>query len=384
MAYDSARGRTVLFGGTDGQSQTWEWDGHTWAQRFPSNVPPSRAGHAMAYDRARGVTVMFGGTQTNPLGDTWEWNGTTWTNPPVVGPTPRANLAMAYDIARGKTVLFGGTDGQSETWEWDGVAWVQRFPLNPPPFRAGHAMAYDSSRHVTVLFGGTQSGPLGDTWEWNGSAWTQQASTGPTPRAFHAMAFDEARGRIVLFGGSDGQNQTWEWDGVAWTQRFSQWVPPFRRAHALAYDSARGRTVMFGGFDGASLGDTLEWAAPCEMVAVGHPGGGLPLGCTSAPVIGSTSCLAFPNASAQGLMAIGVAPVIHPPLATTTPLTCAPGNAYVNPFIVLPVTGDPGVVCFSIPPIATLAGQSFCIQGGSINAGGCVQLTNAVVITIQP
>src|SRR5687767_3665711 len=59
MAYDSARGRTVLFGGRDtltvyGTNElygdTWEFDGYYWEQRFPAHSPPARYGQAMTYD----------------------------------------------------------------------------------------------------------------------------------------------------------------------------------------------------------------------------------------------------------------------------------------------------------------------------------------------
>ena len=37
MAYDSARGKTVLFGGWDGHraTDTWEWNGQRWAEVTP-------------------------------------------------------------------------------------------------------------------------------------------------------------------------------------------------------------------------------------------------------------------------------------------------------------------------------------------------------------
>src|SRR5436190_1909276 len=79
-----------------------------------------RYSHAMAYDAARGVTVLFGGANyptTN--GDTWEWNGTVWTQHAVRGPSPRVGHAMAYDAPRGVTLLFGGNTSpgfNSETW----------------------------------------------------------------------------------------------------------------------------------------------------------------------------------------------------------------------------------------------------------------------------
>lgn len=88
MAYDSARGRVVLFGG-QGSSDTWEWDGNDWTLRSPNNSPPARSRHAMAYDSARQHVVLFGP-------DTWLYTaqpattlalGTgcaSGTNPPIL------------------------------------------------------------------------------------------------------------------------------------------------------------------------------------------------------------------------------------------------------------------------------------------------------------
>lgn len=75
----------------------------------------------MAYDTARGVTVRFGGWNNGPLADTWEWDGFQWTRIAVIGPEERERHAMAYDSARGRTVLFGGTvEGWlTGAWEYD-------------------------------------------------------------------------------------------------------------------------------------------------------------------------------------------------------------------------------------------------------------------------
>ncbi len=85
MAFDSRRGVAVLFGGHDGpppaawRADTWEWDGQTWSQRTGQVAPPARIASAIAYDAARGVTVLFGGAGiSGPLGDTWEWDGKAW------------------------------------------------------------------------------------------------------------------------------------------------------------------------------------------------------------------------------------------------------------------------------------------------------------------
>src|SRR5262249_28326294 len=99
-----------------------------WMQRVGSGPSP-RSSHAMAFDSARGVTVVFGGwTGLGHSGETWEWDGTAWAQRGVTGPSPRSAHAMAYDSARSVIVLFGGVVGgySGETWEWNGTGWTQR------------------------------------------------------------------------------------------------------------------------------------------------------------------------------------------------------------------------------------------------------------------
>src|SRR5438105_4854819 len=78
MSYDSARERTVLFGGylfLSGKDldfgDTWEWDGEDWTQ-VADIGPFSRQWHSMAYDSKRNRVVLFGGNRVGFLGDTWE------------------------------------------------------------------------------------------------------------------------------------------------------------------------------------------------------------------------------------------------------------------------------------------------------------------------
>ena len=259
MAYDSGRGRIVLFGGVDGfggygQQDTWEWDGNDWVDRTPATGPPSRLLHPMVYDSARARTVLFGG-QGFPLellADTWEWDGAWTRRTPTTSPSWRSDHAMAYDAARGRVVLFGGyQDDPSpsqyarDTWEWDGDDWIERTPATSPPARFSHAMAYDSARRRVVLFGGWNGARLGDTWEWDGNVWTERTTAvSPSARTGPAMAYDSARARVVLFGGS-GLDDTWEWDGQSWIKR-SPTTRPAPGDFAMAYDSARGRVVLFG------------------------------------------------------------------------------------------------------------------------------------------
>jgi Fibronectin type III domain len=94
MAYDVARGVTVLFGGVGcdrGCSDTWTWDGRQWAQQ-PVTGPGARSHASMVYDAARGVTVLFGGGGNGcdgPCGDTWTL-GSAGLAPPSAPRSPQA------------------------------------------------------------------------------------------------------------------------------------------------------------------------------------------------------------------------------------------------------------------------------------------------------
>jgi hypothetical protein len=86
MVFDSRRGKVLLYGGERNNSQQlgdmWEWDGKQWKEiKLADTNPGTRRVHAMAYDEARGVTVLFGGMHEKTLmSDTWEWDGRVWKN----------------------------------------------------------------------------------------------------------------------------------------------------------------------------------------------------------------------------------------------------------------------------------------------------------------
>lgn len=280
MAYDSARGVVVLFGGRDKFDRfndTWEWDGVTWTLVAESGPSP-RTAHAMAYDSARNVTVLFGGFGASFFDDTWEWDGSTWTQrSPATIPLHRTLHAMVYDSVRDRTVLHGGFAGGNEisreTWEWNGSNWSLK-SITGPGRRHEHAMAYDSQRGQTVFFGGRVFSVLDDTWEWSGGGWTQHEVTGPSARSRHAMAYDSACAVSVLFGGSASlySDQTWEWDGLAWSQQFPFVHPSARKDHAMAYDSDRDVVVLFGGLvaggdgEGGYNWETWEYECVAEIM----------------------------------------------------------------------------------------------------------------------
>lgn len=147
MDYDPARGRTVLFGGSTGgcaYDDTWEYDAAGWHQvrvNGDTNVNPGyRSSEGMAFDAARGRTLLFGGCYGgSALGDTWEWDGAAWTNdtPTITGsPSARSLPAMAYDSGRARTVLFGGAVNGSCVSPQQGTladTWELRIPAPPSP-----------------------------------------------------------------------------------------------------------------------------------------------------------------------------------------------------------------------------------------------------------
>jgi hypothetical protein len=268
MAFDSCRGRLVLFGGRDVEplNQTWEWDGQAWLQRESSSAPPARTGHAMAFDEVTRRVVLFGGTAADGSlrNDTWEWDGNEWSmRLPATQPAGRTAHAMAYDAARQRVVCFGGNAiaNLADTWLWDGLDWTLQTPAMTPPGRSEHAMAYDRARGRVVLYGGAPN----DTWEWDGTNWQQAPGSagGPPVRYRHGMAYDPVRQRTVLHGGGHfvqilpgvptftPRTDTWEYDGATWTQVVSSVVPgDLRHSFAMAFDANRQRVVALGGESG--------------------------------------------------------------------------------------------------------------------------------------
>jgi hypothetical protein len=331
MDYDSARGVSVLFGGSSDSgpgnlSDTWEWDGFKWVQMTPAVSPPPVADGVMAYDSRRGMSVLFGGSGLGGLSSaTWEWDGAGWTQRSfAVSPAAQVWAAMAYDSIRNRMVLFEGdpnSGSPAQTWQYDGSAWTLLHPTSSPSARRGPAMAFDPILGRVVLFGGEDStGRLADTWEWDGANWTLvTTASAPHARFWATMAFDSQRGRTILFGGDHIQpyslgesNDTWEWDGSQWTRDWTAAAPAIRSGHAMAYDSNRGRLVVFGGWNAATspatiygdtseLGNGIVTAAGSPGVALDGYGYGTNFGSVN---VGSTS----PGDAAFGLSSTGTGP----------------------------------------------------------------------------
>ncbi len=395
MDYDSARGVSVLFGGSSDSgpgnlNDTWEWDGARWTQMAPATSPPAVAAGMMAYDSLRGVSVLFGGSEsTGTSSSTWEWDGVSWTQKsPATSPPARVWAGMAFDSVRNRIVLFGG-DGNGmlgDTWEYNGTVWAQMHPAASPTPRRGPALAFDPTRGRTVLFGGADaSGRVADTWEWDGTNWTPiETATAPHPRFIASMAFDAQRGRTVLFGGDHIQpyalgeeNDTWEWDGTQWTRDWTAAAPPRRAGASMAYDLGRGRMVLFGGWDPATspttfFSDTWELGAGIQTPA-GNPNAALIVGGQGVNFgdvnVGSTSR----NAAALFLTSTGTGPLSVSSIAITGDFAISSTDC--------PVAGNllaAGSYCLTLvtftPTAAGVRNGTFTIIDNGPNGGFTVQV----------
>jgi hypothetical protein len=276
LVADVARGRLVMVGGSDHNSQGWihsthEWDGVRWLARHPRRTPLGGADNAMTYDLLRSRTLLAGCNLDGPF-ETWEWDGSVWLERPSPNrPSTRFWHDMAYDWARQRTVLFGGTHLMAgtfrDTWEWDGTRWTRLQPAVSPPARCGHSMVFDLLRGGVLLFGGLSdpNAPtfFDDTWLWDGTNWTLLPTvTQPSPRSHAAVAMDLNRGRVVLHGGHGPSNQptpvdTWEWNGATWNQMATT-QPSFRDGVSIVYDPTSNRTVLCGSRDGSTF-DMWSW-----------------------------------------------------------------------------------------------------------------------------
>jgi hypothetical protein len=219
MAYDSVRQVVVRH---DRAGVTWEWDGVSWTNKSTSG-PYGRSDYGMAFDSIRGKTVLFGGTAIYTTSDVYEWDGTTWTHPqPSTTPMQRAEHAVSWDGTRNAVLVFGGHN-DAPVWlgsaaEWNGTSWWISSSSAGPDVRIRPTMAFHAARGAVILFGGRSLfGEEADTWQRVGAVWSELSLSGPSARYGAAMAYDSARQRIVLFGGDTDhtsagglKNDTWE------------------------------------------------------------------------------------------------------------------------------------------------------------------------------
>jgi hypothetical protein len=223
MVYDSLRHRILLFGGQRLADQTelndlWAFDGVQWLNITPVSSPTARQDLGLAFDSARGLLVLFGGTHDGKaLADTWVYDGVDWRFvPSSSGPSARARFQMAYDAGRTTTLLNGGVgplpnSPYNDTWQFDGTRWLLVDHLGDLPPTWDGKMVYDPASRQLIMFGGNDATlyaayahPFSSaTRTFDGTTW-KTLSTQNVPRAScdpPVVAFDSGRGVLVDYDG---------------------------------------------------------------------------------------------------------------------------------------------------------------------------------------
>lgn len=265
LAYDSARERVVMFGGTSGFGfgpggalhETWEWDGTTWSQLQPEHEATGAAYGTMAYDAAHRQLLQFGGASDSaslPNNETWLWSGADWSRlQPQHSPPPRVSAWMLFDAKRQTLVLAGGYardgDGQTtrlmDTWEWNGTDWLERQPEHHPDGQ-GLSAVYDA-RRGRVIWLVLTSGL--EVWSYDGSDWTLEGRDDSWPSVIddaQTLIYDPWLERPVLVT-MPGYHASAGWDGSRWSLIPAPDSSPLGRGVAVVNDEARHQLVAFGG-----------------------------------------------------------------------------------------------------------------------------------------
>lgn len=235
IAWDYARSVLVVFGGTDTTGarlgDTWEWNGTTWTDKTPVGTSPqARSFCAMAYDWVNAKVLLFGGNDgsASPYrNDTWSWDGTTWTQlSPANVPATRQQHLMVSRLDKQDIVMAVGqnTVRHADTWTWDGATnnWNQVLTATTPPVsRVALDAGYDLVRQRVVITGGNNSSlnPTGQISEFDGVNWVNRTPI-PSPRPHNTryfFAFVAATGKSYTFGGQTPGTGTWEYqsDSIA-------------------------------------------------------------------------------------------------------------------------------------------------------------------------
>jgi hypothetical protein len=276
-AYDSTRKRVVLYGGVDTSVSPpvtsrsfWFWDGATgkWDTLDPPPAtlwPPLRSQPQIAYDAARDRIVLWGGSDASGFPqDTWEWDGVQWANWPATsnGPVGTNAHTMTYADGRGTVMLFD----TSSLFDWDGAnhRWVMQAFLPLAMTGVSYArLAWDSLRSKVVLYGGYRSNEgtvhiPSKVLDWDSTNGWLDRKPATLPAAWpewrrNLVVYDSRRSRLVIYGANSNSvvdpGYVWEWDGArnSWTRRDDAGIGPPNLDNGI-YDPDRDVVVGYVGF----------------------------------------------------------------------------------------------------------------------------------------
>ncbi|HYI07866.1 MAG TPA: kelch repeat-containing protein [Thermoanaerobaculia bacterium] len=283
MVYDSKNGRVVMFGGRVEAAERaadatflndlWAYENGNWIaiDGSASERPAPRQNAGMAYDRARDRFVVYGGSRLTADGvtlenlfDTWEFDGTNWTKvsdaPEVLKPL------LAYDINAGITymiALSSSTTGESRLmYRYDAAAhaWVALAPTAMPTCVNEGYLIYRHHTQKLLFLGGlcTSGTPNAEeAWEYDRAAntWTKTTTNAINRGVAQAVSYDTVGGTVVQFGGtvSFAGGQTSITTLLKPTNQFASpnltLRPTPRSLAGFQSDPARGTIWLYGGLD---------------------------------------------------------------------------------------------------------------------------------------
>ncbi len=252
MAYDKNRNVVVMFGITGDSSalygETWEWNGTAW-RLAAVDGPPRRIQPAMAFDEARGETLLFGGLDApfgNKLDDAWVWNGTTWRR--VAGGPPGRVIALATYHPVDEAVFLHSSEigsGNDRNWEWDGAAWTMHSTAPYAGLERG-GLTYDAAIGRLVAIGGDSR----SVFEWTGTRWNTSypRESGERTEQNAGLAYDPTALVPLAYGASTGPRFTlasaggWSLKTISTAGTALRWT-----RSAGTFNTASGALVRWGG-----------------------------------------------------------------------------------------------------------------------------------------
>ncbi|MBL9079735.1 MAG: hypothetical protein JNL08_19695 [Planctomycetes bacterium] len=408
---------TFVFGGRDASgnatNQMWRWDGTQWANVTSTGASPSpRFGAAMtALDP--NTILLFGGRSQNGtvFSDTWLYTAVGgWTA--VSQPFP---VAARYDAAicsdgAGRAWLYGGNNGFGAIGSlslFDSVGfWIPISGLgffnNVPREKGG--LVYDRRTNKLVSFGGRNgtNPTLGLTLLYDPAAnlWTLPPLTTEPAVLDFAMAWDPVKERSVIVGGYDAtiglyHSAAQDWDGgPVW--QISRIQPELVGVGtASCWRESTGRMFVFGG------SSTIGGAPTARTREIEHPFGDARLSSTSgydafleittSPVVtpqqlGVLGARVWPATSPSAGLAglyVDFALAGQPFPQLSTPLFCSASEWTTSPSPAVGMLGVGDPTPFALPLLPITAGLRLVLQGLSVEASGCIAVTQPMFVRVR-
>lgn len=309
---DPAENASVMFGGFEYRADNYLWVPDDvwaynpvsgWTNQTAVNGAPGvigRWGAEMTYDSVDGRTLLYGGCDGNYCPAPYIWSyGPPLYKPGVFGPYdgpltaagqpgPLLLGGFADDPPEGGALMFGGcsdfnTNSGSCTTTAGGtfkVSWPQSSTdptfteitsTSPQPTaRWLAAMTWDPTLDGVVLYGGlAASHALNDTWIFRGGAWQNLTSTlhpAPPPTWGGSLVYENNTGRLLLFGGVDphgASSQTWALGPRGWVNLTSglaaAGVPSPRYFVQAVSAPGPAFPVLYGGTNNSGAPQTDTW-----------------------------------------------------------------------------------------------------------------------------